>query len=298
MKNKYYSKNIAIIIPTNGTNYTINKVLKSISAQSVKPGQVIIISTKENQFKSSKNFYFVFSKKKSQVYQRSLAKNCIKKNIRLILQLDDYVMLEKNSLKELIKEWNSSNKDVVGIGLLPSNYNPPKPNLLQIMLDKNVLNSGRVLKSGYVTAWGKNFFSKKTEWLAGGSTSWKYNKDIFNRKYPISKWSVAEDVIFSYKKNSKFKLKLTKKSKVKYLKKQNLITLNESFKRGFFLSKVMKNFVVHNKNLSLSNFYISTFFLSLSGLVINLFKLDIKKSFYHLGRFVSFWLNTYDYKIK
>ena len=61
---KYYSKNIAIIIPTDGNSNTIKKVLKSINSQTEKPGQVIIVSSKNNKLKLFKNFYFVFSKKK------------------------------------------------------------------------------------------------------------------------------------------------------------------------------------------------------------------------------------------
>ncbi len=295
---KYYSKNIAIIIPTDGTSNTINKVLKSINSQTEKPGQVIIVSSKNNKLKLFKNFYFVFSKKKNQVYQRGLAKSYISKNIKIILQLDDYVMLYKTALENLVKEWNLSDNNVAGIGLLPTNYDPPKPNLLQIMLDKNWLKPGKVLKSGYVTAWGKNFFTKETQWLNGGSTSWKYYKGIFNRKYPIIKWSVAEDLIFSYEKNKKFKLNLTKKSKVKYLKRKKRNSLYESLIRGLFLSKIIKNFVIHNENLSLINFYITTFLLSLIGIIISLIKLDITKSLYHLGRLISCCLSTYDYKIK
>ena len=46
-------------------------------------------------------------------------------------------MLEKNALKELIKVWNSSNKNVVGIGLF-FKFLSPKTKYLQKMLDKNV----------------------------------------------------------------------------------------------------------------------------------------------------------------
>ena len=50
------------------------------------------------------------------------------------------------------------------------------------------------------------------------------------------KWSVGEDLIFSYKKNIKYKLKLTKKAKVKYLKRNKSISLKESFKIFSFKS--------------------------------------------------------------
>ena len=295
---RYNSKNIAIIIPTNSIGNTLNKELKSITTQTVKPGQVLIISTKKKIFNLKKNFIYIYSKKKNQVYQRKLAKDYIKKNIKLILQLDDYVMLKKNALEELINEWNLSNKNVKGIGLIPSNYNPPKPNFLQILIDKNISKPGKVLKSGYVTAWGKNFFNNNTEWLNGGSTSWKYNKDIFSRKYPLSKWCVAEDLIYSYKKRKNSGLKLSKSSKCKYLKRSNTIGINDSFKRGYFFSKIIKNFVSYNNNLSLIYFYNSTIIFSIGALLKNLIKLDLNKTSYNFGRFIGCWARTYKYKIE
>ena len=62
---KYYSKNIAIIIPTDGTSNTINKVLKSINSQTEKPGQVIIVSSKNNKF-----LLCIFKKKKPSLSKR------------------------------------------------------------------------------------------------------------------------------------------------------------------------------------------------------------------------------------
>ena len=42
------------------------------------------------------------------------------------------------------------------------------------------------------------------DWLQGGLSSWslKHVPNIFNRKFPLIKWSVFEDLIFSY--NVKF----------------------------------------------------------------------------------------------
>ena len=88
------------------------------------------------------------------------------------------------------------------------------------------------------------------------------------------------------------------KIKSKILKKKKRNSLYESLIRGLFLSKIIKNFVIHNENLSLINFYITTFLLSLIGIIISLIKLDITKSLYHLGRLISCCLSTYDYKIK
>ena len=74
-------------------------------------------------------------------------------------------------------------------GYCNSNYNSKK-NFLLKLLDRESKYPGKVLKSGYVTGWGKNFFTTSPDWLNGGTTSWnlKYAKDLFSRKYPLLKW--------------------------------------------------------------------------------------------------------------
>ena len=50
-KLKYFPENIAIIIPTNGSGNEIYKVFKSIISQTAKPGQIIVVSTKQINLK-------------------------------------------------------------------------------------------------------------------------------------------------------------------------------------------------------------------------------------------------------
>ena len=77
-----------------------------------------------------------------------------------------------------------------------------------------------------------------------------------------------------------------------------MIGINDSFKRGYFFSKIIKNFVSYNNNLSLIYFYNSTIIFSISALLKNLIKLDLKKTSYNLGRFIGCWVRTYKYKIE
>ena len=59
----------------------------------------------------------------------------------------------------------------------------------------------------------------------------------------LLKWSVCEDVIYSYNKSKKYKLKLSGKSKAFSIYKEIVkLGFSEYFDRGLILSKVVKNF--------------------------------------------------------
>lgn len=296
---KYKTKHIAIIIPTLGSK-NLFKVLDSIEYQSQKVGQIIVVQYKLRKNFKKKNCIFVVSKIKNQVYQRCLAKKYIKKNIKIILQLDDNCFLKKNALEELIKSWNNSTSDVAGIGLNVENYKPKNINFIKKFIDKRNIEPGQVLKSGYVTAWGKNFFTHYPQWLNGGSSSWRldYNKSLFDRRFPKLSWSVCEDLIYSYNKYEKYKLKLSRNSKIKYLNKNTSFSFQEYFNKGVILSKVMKNFVLYNKNLSLFEFFKYTLIMSIFGLIFNIIFLNYSYTGYLMGRIVGCLKKTYKFKIK
>lgn len=295
----YQSKHIGIIIPTNG-NKSILSVLNSIKQQTKKAGQVVVVQNHITNFNIQKNITLIFSKIQNQVYQRSLAKNYIKKNIKIILQLDDYVCLKRNTLEELLKEWNSVGNNVVGIGLNIDNYFPKKTNILKKFLDNNTNYPGKVLKSGYVTGWGKNFFTSSPDWLNGGSSSWRLRnaKDLFIRRYPHLHWSVSEDVIYSFHKSQKFKLKLSRNAKAYYKLKYTNRSFKENFKRGLILSKIVKNFVKYNKNLSLFEFYKYTLLNSIFGLFFNIIIFNFSYTGYFMARIIGCIKKTYKFKIK
>ena len=129
----------------------------------------------------------------------------------------------------------------------------------------NSTDIGKVLKSGYVSAWDIKSKIENVEWLNGGCVSWRLNlcKDIFKRKYPKISWSVAEDLIYSYNKSKKYKLIISKNLKVKYskTKSSSKVDILNYFKRGFLHSKVIKNFVIYENQLSLSKYYCAAFFI-------------------------------------
>jgi len=299
-KNKYKAKNFAFLITSVGEK-TLQKCLDSILKQSLNPGQIILSIPENTKLKNlSKRIIVIKSKIRNQVYQRCLAKKTINKNIKILIQIDSNYLLEKETLKKLINLWSKQENNVAGIGLVPSNYNLPKVNILQKLFISDSSMPGKILKSGYVSAWDSMTKTKEVEWLNGGSVSWKlkYCKDIFKRRYPKITWSVAEDLIYSYKKGKKYKLLISNEPKIKFINKKKKLDLFSQFKKGFFHSKIIKNFVYQNKEFSIFQLYYTSLATSLLGIVYALFTFNFNKLSRYLGRLIGILVKTYNYEIK
>ena len=300
VKKKYKAKNFAFIVTSTGEKY-LNKCLDSILKQTIKPGQIIVSIPNNIEFKKMSNqITIIKSKFRNQVYQRSLAKRVLNKHIKILVQIDSKYILQNETLKKLIYFWSKQDNNVAGVGMMPTNYNLPKVNLLQKILFSDSTKPGKVLKSGFVSAWDIKNNTPEVEWLNGGCVSWKlkFCKDIFSRRYPIIFWSVAEDLIYSFNKAKRYKLLLCKDLKVKLIKTKSSSNLITDFRKGYYFSKIIKNFVKHNKDLSISYFYYTSLISSLVGAIYSILIVSPNKLFQYLGRLVGSLVSTYNYKIK
>ena len=295
-KNNY----LAIIITAKKNNNVLRKALKAIYKQTVLPQQLIIVLAETGKIIIPRNIQsrVVYSQIKNQVHQRTLGLKFLKKNIKFILQLDDKIILEKNSIKSLLDEWKNADKNIAGITLNPKNYVRPKTNFFHYLTLTNSNIDGKILPSGFANGWSEIKKNRKMDWLNGGMTSWKlkFIPQIYKRKFPILKWSVCEDLFFSYGVSKKYKLILSSKSKAKIILKNDKVSLLENFNNGFIHAKILHSFVSQNKKFSIFLFYYSIFSSSVLGVIINLLKLDFAKTFRFFGRFVGsfFMFNRYE----
>ena len=300
---KFKSSELAIIIPS--TNYTNAKIcIKSIERQTKKPGQIIIVFNKKKKIKRKKNIIFSYTDKSNQVYQRNHALNLIKKKIKLILQLDDKFYLQDKAIENIINEWNKVNKDVAGIGI-KSNFeyqNHNKFNFIKFITLTGSSKPGKVLVSGF----NNKLISKDpmidVDWLQGGLSTWRLKNvpNIYRRKFPIIKWSILEDLIFS------FHIKFVKKKKLKmsnelnaFVIKSNIhdISIGEHYYRGYENARMHKVFVYMNsKKLSKIAFYYSYISSSSLGILWSLFVIN-KKIFFYLGRLKGIFANIKNIKV-
>ena len=220
------------------------------------------------------------------------------------MQLDDKFYLNNRAIENLIKEWNSAEDDVAGIGI-ESNffYEEYKQfNFLKFLTLTGSKIPGKVLISGF----NNKLISKKNlinvDWLQGGLSSWrlKYVPDIFNRNFPIIKWSIMEDLIFSFHIKSKknYKLIFNKGIKAYVIKgqKENY-SCRQFFYRGYEYGRMHKVFVYTNpKKLSKIAFFYSYIISSSLGILWCTLKIN-KKFFFYLGRLIGIFSNIKNIKV-
>ena len=299
----YKSSDLAIIIPS--INYKNIKIcVNSIKNQTQKVGQTIVIFNKKKNFKNNKHIIFSYTNKSNQVFQRNHGLNLINKKIKLILQLDDKFYLHKKAIENLINEWNIVDDNVAGIGI-KSNFtyhNLDKFTFLKYITLTGYKQPGKVLISGFNTPLISKNKLTDVDWLQGGLSSWKLKHvpNIFNRSYPLVKWSIFEDLIFSFhvKFEKKLKLQMSSGRKAFVLKKtkENYSAI-EYYRRGYEYAKMHKVFVYLNqKKLSKIAFFYSYIISSVGGVLWCSLKFSTKLFFY-LGRLNGIFVNTKKIKV-
>lgn len=299
----YKSSDLAIIIPS--INYKNIKIcVNSIKNQTQKVGQTIVIFNKKKNFKNNKHIIFSYTNKSNQVFQRNHGLNLINKKIKLILQLDDKFYLHKKAIENLINEWNIVDDNVAGIGI-KSNFtyhNLDKFTFLKYITLTGYKQPGKVLISGFNTPLISKNKLTDVDWLQGGLSSWKLKHvpNIFNRSYPLVKWSIFEDLIFSFhvKFEKKLKLQMSSGRKAFVLKKtkENYSAI-EYYRRGYEYAKMHKVFVYLNqKKLSKIAFFYSYIISSVGGVLWCSLKFSTKLFFY-LGRLNGIFVNIKKIKV-
>ena len=282
---------LAIILTAKKYNNILKKSLEAIYKQKVLPQQLIIVLTEKVNLVIPKKIKskVIYSKIKNQIYQRNIGLKFLNKNIEIILQLDDKMVLEKNSIKFLLEERKECDTNIAGIAINPKNYVRPKTTLFHHLTLTNSNIDGKILASGFANGWSEVKKNKEMNWLNGGMTSWKIKlvPQIYNRKFPILNWSVCEDLFFSYNVSKKYKLLLSSKSKAKIIIKNTKIGIKESFYNGFIHARILHSFVLQNKNFSIFLFYYAIFSSSILGITINLFRLNFVNVFRFIGRLIG-----------
>ena len=158
---------LAIILTAKKYNDILAKALEAIYKQTILPQQLIIVLTEKENFTVPKkiNTKVIYSKIKNQVYQRKIGLNFLNKNIEIILQLDDKIILEKNSIKFLLNEWRECDANTAGIAINPKNYIRPKTSLFHHLTLTNSNIDGKILYSGFANGWSETKKNKEMNWL-------------------------------------------------------------------------------------------------------------------------------------
>lgn len=293
---KLSSKNLAIIIPTLYKNKIfLKKTIKSIFNQSISPAQILIISDNKRivneNFIKKKNIFILTSKIKNQVLQRNIGFKNLSSQIKIVVQLDDYFILDKNCLSNLLNLWNKvKDPKVAGIGL--NELNNKKKNFIKVILGLDSYFPGKILKNGFNSDYANVSEDQYLDWLKGGCSSYNLKKIKnfleTNNKYNIVKWSVGEDIDFSIKLKKNYKLMVCSKAKI-YMQnsKRQKLSVQENFERGKLHTLYQCRLVQSNEYFSYKYFLYSVIINSLLSIFYNLIFINKKSLMYGIGRLVG-----------
>ena len=253
-------QNLAILIATKDRHNQLQNLLESIYQSSNLPNKVVIvysgkdITSVANSFHKKINLELIYSPVASQMYQKSIGIKAIGNTNQWVFFLDDDVVLEVDTIKELHSEYlaNPIFKDFVGFGLSILNRSTRKINSFTLGVLKFLKlysnTPGSVTKSGHAQSYLDHPVEIEVKWLNGISV-WR-SKVLF--EYPVietdNAYSAYEDVNFSYKVSKNNRLLFAPKAKVvnQSIEGQTPLTINQFVYGGYLRYK----FVFTNVELS------------------------------------------------
>lgn len=302
----FKKENLAVVIPSVGDKKNLDRCLKSLSKQTLCPDKIIIILPKGkfyiNKYKNAEIYY---SQIKNQVAQRNIGISKLKKNIKILIQLDDKIILDTKAIESILLCWNKNyKKNIAGIGFnqitkKKSKYFNSDRSILSILLTKiyqkyNFFKPGSVLLNGICVQYENLTEFTKVFWLKGGLCSYnlsKVKKYIYNRKFPLIFWSVCEDLIFSYGISKNYNLYVCDKAKASLLQMDNLnYSLKKDYERGKLYSQNLKYFIQINHELSFLLYAITTLILFFFGVLRGVISLNSRMIFRNFGRLAGIFL--------
>jgi len=210
--------NFAVLIATRNRPEQLNSLLISLRKSAKRINQVTIVSSGidvSGVVNSHQNFFPInhfHSEISGQIAQKIKGIELILSNTEWVMLLDDDVVMQENSIENLIDRYltNPEYKNVAGFGLNLNNIEFKAPGTLAKLFLKIVgLYSdtpGAILKSGHAQRYLCTAQEIYTQWLNGLSV-WRYDQlKNYNPKFTRIDYAAYEDVLFSYRISKQHKL--------------------------------------------------------------------------------------------
>ncbi len=280
---------LSIVIPTKDRKDDLLKCIESISKQTVRPEEVLVIddgniseATKEIIRHRLDSITFKYFKKEIPSLSESKNLGVKESSGQVILFLDDDIILDNNYTKNILEIWEKKWNDEKLAGISGVITNVAKKSLSKILFEKIFFSY--YTRSWSILPWGfhtQDFNLKNNEiadWAPGGTTS--YRKKIFdNYKFrPLQPGRTGiEDIEFCWQiKDKGYYFIITPFSKVVH--RESLAGRESFFVSGF---KEMLNrkiiFKIHAKK-SIENYV--CLYISLFGCILAcFFSRRLKKGF-------------------
>ena len=218
-------KTIAFVVATKDRPDDLRKMLRSLSEQSHRPHQIVIVDSSADPVSRVKQEYpelnikYIHHTPPSASAQRNIGIRVVDPNIGLIGFLDDDIVLAKNALERMLKFWQTAPDDLGGCAFNLMNPAPRtasrlKESALSRCLGLYSEKNGVVMPSGWHTLTGVVTETTFVDWLPTCAALWR--RDIFDSvcfDEFFEGYSYLEDLDFSYSVSKHYRLSIVADAK-------------------------------------------------------------------------------------
>ncbi|WP_354043706.1 glycosyltransferase [Devosia sp. UYZn731] len=196
------------MVPTKDRHDDLQKLLVSLTAQTVQPTQIVIVDGGDTPIKALVDDYpglpitYVREYPPSLARQRNAGMAALQADITVAGYLDDDLELEPDATARMRAFWEKAGDEVGGAAFTIKNQ-PLRHGLFGKVADLFLINGGeqgRVLASGFATSITPQSQDMRTDWLYGGATLWR--RSVI-RAFQYDEWYIGhgflEDLDFSYR---------------------------------------------------------------------------------------------------
>lgn len=202
-----------VLIPTRNRRSEVELLLSSIETSSVKPSQVVLVSSGEDisnsvaKFVGKLDITYIHSEIAGQINQKRLGLSKIDPSVKWVVFLDDDLLVSRDTFERAFEcihqARGESQTRVAGVGFgLPAtsrfNNHGRLSQIIAGIFGINNLPPGSVMSNGHATSYLEQQETSETKWLNGASM-WRIEEISNYGSHGISsKYAACEDLIFSY----------------------------------------------------------------------------------------------------
>lgn len=225
------STKVGVLIPTKNRPEKVRKLLSSISQSTLKPRQVIIVSSGIEisqiitEFQDELGIKYIHTEVTGQVAQKKIGIKLLGSDLDWVVFLDDDLILNSNCLEIAIAEAENyeklTNENVVGVGLgLPSTSRTKNARRWVKIIGRLFIISsslpGMVYKNGHAASYLDCKEITSTQWLNGASLWRRKVVDNYGNNLISTRYAACEDLLFSYPNYSLGKLIFVPGAKIEF----------------------------------------------------------------------------------
>ena len=210
---------IVFITPTKDRPEDLRKMLVSLSGQTQRPDQVIVVDASveptDEIVRSVEGLsvdYLRWTDKPSAAAQRNGGLSKVRDDIDLVCFFDDDQILHPDGIEKMLAFWHTAPEDLGGASFNMANHRDNRPARLKRSWLANALGlycsePGRVALSGWQSLYGKVTQNTEVEWLSSQAiVLHRRVLDEFRFDPFFGGYSYLEDLDFSYSVSRKYKL--------------------------------------------------------------------------------------------